>query len=350
MTNEHSNFRFGRLLLFAALLNIGPITLTACNSTDPGTPGDVTDSLIPAPTPTPTATPTATPTPIPTPTKKPTPTITPSPTPTPIPIPTATLSLGNIHKLKLRNDALQEYYLYLPTVGAQNAPIFVTVHGISENVEQHATLYKSFAEKYRAVLIAPHFPQTRYDDYQRLGRDGARADLALKSIVSEVRELTGASSGKFYLFGYSGGGQFCHRYAMAHPDDIARYAVGAAGWYTFPDTSVEYPQGTLNTGDLENVVFDPARYLRVPGAVFVGDLDTALDSSLNQSESINLQQGYTRFERGQRWIDEMSDAAQNSGLNSLFEFHSLPGCAHSFSSCMTTSKMGEGVFKWFFGY
>jgi len=335
---------FSKLPLAAILLILQPLILTACNGTDPVLPADVTTNPTDTPAPTSNPKPTVTPTP----TSTPKPTVTPTPTPTPTAPPG--LSLGVLHKLKLRVDVLQEYLLYLPTAGSQNAPIFVTVHGISENYVEHANLYKSFAEKYRVILIAPHFPQTRYDDYQRLGRDGARADLALKSIVHEVREISGASSGKFYLFGYSGGGQFSHRYAMAHPDDVARLAVGAAGWYTFPDSKIRYPQGTLNSGDLQNVVFDPNRYLRVPGAVFVGDLDNQQDSSLYSTDSINLQQGYNRFERGQNWIDAMSAAAQGIGINSLHEFHGLPGCAHSFSNCMTKSKMGEGVFKWFFGY
>lgn len=255
-----------------------------------------------------------------------------------------------MHRMQLREDPAQEYYLYLPTSGARNASIFVTVHGISENWDTHANLYQPFAETYGVVLISPHFPQTRYTDYQRLTSDnGERADYALQKIVKEVRELTQASTGKFYLFGYSGGAQFTHRYAMAHPEEIARYAVGAAGWYTFPDTTYTYPYGIRNTGQLPGVTFDPNHFLLVPGAVMVGDLDIELDSSLNQDAAVNAQQGTTRYERGQRWIEAMLTQASQRGLTTPYEFHSLPGCAHSFSDCMKKSGMGQTVFNWLFG-
>lgn len=98
-----------------------------------------------------------------------------------------------------------------------NRPIFVSVHGVSLNYQEHAQKFMPYAEKYGVVLVAPYFPEPPFDDYQRLGRtgQGSRADSALKNIITEVRELTYAQSGKLYLFGYSGGGQFTHRYAMA---------------------------------------------------------------------------------------------------------------------------------------
>jgi len=224
----------------------------------------------------------------------------------------------------------------------------VTVHGISENVDVHAQKFKPFAEKYGVILISPHFPASKFDDYQRLGRTGGRADLALKKITEEVRELTSTQREKIYLFGYSGGGQFTHRYAMAHPEDIERYAVGAAGWYTFPDDTVDYPQGTRESDELEDIVFNPNFYLRVPGAVMVGDLDVELDASLNQSAEITAQQGKNRYERGKRWIDAMSNEALKRGMSASFKFQTLNGCAHSFSNCMDKSKMGDAVFAWFF--
>jgi pimeloyl-ACP methyl ester carboxylesterase len=110
--------------------------------------------------------------------------------------------------------------------------------------KDHALKFASFAERYGVVLVAPLFPKDRFGDYQRLGRNGRgeRADQALNRILTEVGFLTGANIDKLYMFGYSGGGQFVHRYAMAYPQRTARIVVAAAGWYTFPDSAVNYPR------------------------------------------------------------------------------------------------------------
>jgi poly(3-hydroxybutyrate) depolymerase len=59
-------------------------------------------------------------------------------------------------------------------------------------------------------------------------------------IVAEVLSLTNASPGPLHLSGYSGGGQFVHRFMLVHPGRVARVAVGAAGWYTFPDPALDW--------------------------------------------------------------------------------------------------------------
>ena len=134
------------------------------------------------------------------------------------------LVTGRVLHMTLRSNPDQQYLLYLPTTGAKDAPIFVSVHGISRTVEEHATRFAPYAERYRVVLVAPYFPKKIFPDYQRLGRvgQGDRADQVLQKIVTEVGELTGAHNDKLYLFGYSGGAQFVHRYMLAFPERVAK--------------------------------------------------------------------------------------------------------------------------------
>ena len=257
---------------------------------------------------------------------------------------------GRILKLNSRNDSCLSYYLYLPTSGTSGAPIFVSVHGISGNAKEHAESFRELAEKHGIVLIAPRFSLPRFKDYQRLGRGrrGVRADLALNAVVREVGEMTSANSDGIYLFGYSGGGQFVHRYAMAYPERVMAYVVGAAGWYTFPDGDVRYPRGLLGNGGLTGASFNLNDFLRVRAAVMVGDRDIRQGRSLNKSPEISEHQGLNRFERGRRWVDAMNSAAQRSKLGARFEFHVLPRCRHSFSRSMDRGEMGRRVFEWLF--
>lgn len=258
---------------------------------------------------------------------------------------------GVVSKQILGDATRQEYFLYVPQRGGANAPVFITVHGISRNAREHAERFASFAERYGVVLIAPDFSQDSFPDYQRLGRKdkGERADLALDRIVAEVGRLTGAQTGKLFLFGYSGGAQFVHRYTLAHPERVAKVVLGAPGWYTFPDSTVKYPRGIVQTKHLPGVTFDLARFLTIPTCVLVGERDVRQDVALNKSPKIAQQQGPTRLARGERWIAAMTRAAEAQGLKTSYTFHTLPRSRHSFTQNMKRGRMGEMVFDCLFG-
>ena len=261
------------------------------------------------------------------------------------------LVTGQVLHMTLRSNPDQQYLLYLPTTGPKDAPIFVTVHGISRNVEEHATRFAPYAERYRVVLVAPYFPKKNFPDYQRLGRvgQGDRADQVLQKIVTEVGELTGARSDKLYLFGYSGGAQFVHRYMLAFPERVAKLVVGAAGWYTFPDPHLSYPKGIKPSPQLPGDAFVADEFLQVPACVVVGKQDVNREANLDQAPGIDRHQGYTRVERGRNWIAAMQKAAREKGYATPYVFRTVPRTAHSFTQSMRRGKMGDMVFECLFG-
>jgi len=250
-----------------------------------------------------------------------------------------------------RADPEQEYFVYVPAQGGRDAPLFVAVHGISRNALEHATLLSRYADEYGVVLLAPHFTEERNDDYQRLGRAGRsarRADVVLDDLVAEVASMTGAAADKIYLFGFSGGAQFAHRYAMAHPERVARAVVAAPGWYTFPDETVPYPYGIGASADFQDVRFDPDRFLRVPMAVVVGERDVT-NQSLRRNPEVDRQQGVTRLERAKNWVAAMRAAAVARGLEPLVSFESVPDMPHSFAQFVREGGLGERTFLALFG-
>lgn len=258
---------------------------------------------------------------------------------------------GVVSRRTLPDDPSQRYFIYVPHRGGDKAPIFITVHGISRNAREHAERFAHLAERYGAVLIAPHFLKDRFPDYQRLGRTGKgeRADTVLDRIVADVGRLTGARTDKLYLFGYSGGAQFVHRYTFAYPERVAGLVLGAPGWYTFPDSELKYPRGIRPSRHLPGVVFDPARFLAIPTCVLVGERDVRQDKALNKATAIEQQQGTTRMERAEHWIAAMTRAAQAQGFKTSYTFHPLPRSRHSFTQSMVRGGMGERVFDCLFG-
>jgi pimeloyl-ACP methyl ester carboxylesterase len=263
----------------------------------------------------------------------------------------APLVRGQVLARRIGEDAAQAYFLYIPHQLESGARLFVTVHGISRNAAEHAARFAPFAEKYGVVLVAPLFPADRFPDYQRLGLKSAdeQSRLALERIIGEVGALTGADTGKIYLFGHSGGGQFVHRYAMSNPQRVAKYVVSAAGWYTLPDPSLSYPVGIGSPTSLPNLAFDPSQFLRLPACVMVGERDVKRDRSLRVSKLVDSLEGETRLQRAKSWVSAMSRAAEARGLATAYELHIVPRADHKFSHMMGRGAMGGVVFDCLFG-
>jgi dienelactone hydrolase len=226
--------------------------------------------------------------------------------------------------------------------------MFISVLGISRNASEHAHVFHRPAERYGVVLVAPLFSPDRFPDYQRLGQKGRgeRADRMLDRIVAEGGHLTGASANKLYFFGYSGGGQFVHRY-MAHPQRVAAAGIAAVGWYTFPDPNLKFPAGIGKTRSLPDVSFNPDRLLTVPACVFAGD--SPQNWPLRKPERVGEYQETARIDRGQQWVEAMTEAARARGLDTRYSFQTYPRAAHSFARSVKRGKIYRLVFECLFG-
>lgn len=261
---------------------------------------------------------------------------------------------GIVQRLHLADDPRATYFIYLPRRLRPGAPIVVSVHGISRNAREHAERFAPFAEATGSVLVAPLFTEQRFAGYQRLqaDRDGVPPDRWLLRVVDDVAARSGADSRRLYLFGYSGGGQFVHRFALAHPDRVARYAIGAAGWYTFPDEQRRFPLGlrapTDGADEHAPGPFALDAFLHLPGVVLVGELDRTADDALRESGRVVRQQGDNRLTRGRNWVAAVREAAHDRGLPAPVRFETLPHAPHSFTRSMVDGGMGARVFAHFF--
>ena len=259
------------------------------------------------------------------------------------------LPRGQVLRRAREDDPARQYFLRVPIAARPAAPVFVGVHGISRNGNEVANLFARHCDQVGAVLVAPYFSHGHSADYQRLGRTGRgpRADAALHAILEEVAWLTGASTARIHLFGFSGGAQFAHRYAMAHPQRVARAVVAASGWYTFPDSRTRFPYGIRSSRDLPGVRFDPEEFLRVPITVIVGDRDTSSEDLRSTRRA--SRQGADRVERARNWVEAMRAAARACRYDPVVTLDLIPGGDHSFASLMESGGLGERVFAALFG-
>ncbi|MET0295574.1 MAG: alpha/beta hydrolase [Phenylobacterium sp.] len=247
------------------------------------------------------------------------------------------------HRLTGQNEAA--YFLFVPSEVQPGAPIMVSVHGVNRNAAEHAFRFREEAARRGAVLIAPLFEKEYYGGYQQLVcRNGARSDEALLRIVDSVSRSTHADGEKVHLFGYSGGAQFAHRFAMLHPERIKVAVVGAAGWYTYPDQSLAYPAGLGESEALPGLNFRPEAAAAANYVVVVGERDVKRGSALRQSDDLDASQGADRVERGRRWIEAMGRLQAELQAPGTAEFIVAPGLGHSFRKLANRRRRRNVIF------
>ncbi len=241
----------------------------------------------------------------------------------------------------------QLFYLYVPQAvldDPANSRILVAVHGENGRLESYdgeriarlsGMRWAGLAERNNWVVLTPQFDESRFDDdYQRLNLDGAlRADLRLHQLVDLVGELLPQiGTERLLLFGFAGGGEFVHRYAMLHPGRVERAVAAGTGWYTYPDPDLPYPLGVRGDSLPADLGFDGEAFAAVPLLLLVGESDAAGGAFTRATtrggqryDLVDLQ-GATRSERARNWADAVSriEAAAIPGLR----FEILPATGH----------------------
>lgn len=260
------------------------------------------------------------------------------------------IATGKVIKRRLEGMLPLDYYVYAPASGQRHDRVFISIHGISRNAEQQLHGFAAQAEAWGAVMIAPLFPASSFPSYQRLGTSAheQRADLALDQVLQDAGAWLGITPRPLHIFGFSGGGQFLHRYAMFYPDRLAKMVLGAPGWYTFPDPERQYPLGLRSGGEWPHLRFTPRKFLQIPTLVLVGDEDDVRDEDLNTARRIESFQGLNRVERGQRWINAMRSLARAYNIPSDYRFETVPNASHAFESYLAYPPFGELVFRFLF--
>ncbi|OIQ85182.1 hypothetical protein GALL_329740 [mine drainage metagenome] len=247
------------------------------------------------------------------------------------------------------NLGVLRYRFQLAPRADAGAGLLVAVHGVRRNAAEQ---WDAFAEQARQApchLLVPCFDEKSYPDYQRLGRPerGQRADLHLIALVARLADQHGFDPADLRLFGHSGGAQFVHRFVMAHPELVHRYALSAAGWYTFPDDTLDYPLGTHHL-PARFPRFDPQRYLRVPGRVFVGEREHAQSPLLRRGDAVDTAQGCDRRDRARRWVGAMREAARTHAMPPVLDLVELPDAAHSFRAMVKRTALAARVIDYLF--
>ncbi len=236
-------------------------------------------------------------------------------------------------------------WLALPTEPVPRAVPVVAVHGIRRASRDQARAFAERAARLGRPVVAPLFDEASFPSYQRaVGRD--RADLALLGLLDALGREGVCDPARIELFGYSGGGQFAHRFAWLYPHRVDRLTVAAAGWYTFP-AAAPFPYGLGTAAEKRafsrHLAANLRDFLGLPITVAVGSDDDVVDAHTRRGPVIDAQQGRTRLQRAHRWSAALEDRARSLGLEPRVALHVLADCGHDFRQCVAVGRLGRLV-------
>jgi poly(3-hydroxybutyrate) depolymerase len=231
-----------------------------------------------------------------------------------------------------RYDQRFSYCLYVPEdLGPAKAPLVVIQHGTERNFLLYRDHLASFADEHGVVVLAPLFPAGIVDpgdlhNFKFIEYEGIRFDRVLLAMVDEVAARYPVDADAFYLHGFSGGGQFAHRFLYLHPDRLAGVSIGAPGRITQLDDSLPWWLGTKDFAQRFGQPIDVDALRRVPVLMVVGDQDVDTWEIDNPGES-NWMAGVE--ETGETRIERLRTLERNFVAHSIeVRFVLVPGVAH----------------------
>lgn len=218
-------------------------------------------------------------------------------------------------------------------------PVLVALHGISRNAAEIASRFAAHPAFEGVSIVAPLFTRERFGKYQQLltrKADETPSDVGLVGLLASLKPELGGGVERILLFGFSGGAQMAHRFAMFHPDKVARLCVVSAGWYCMPVPDLPYPYGIGNDSGQPQV---QARFVDIPTAVMVGNRDTRVDASVRQDALILQHQGRNRLRRARAWVRSVEKFGKMHGRPARIRLLTLPAMSHDFSDCARNGNL-----------
>ncbi|KAF5388785.1 hypothetical protein D9757_005676 [Collybiopsis confluens] len=252
------------------------------------------------------------------------------------------MSLRSIHSTF---DPRFSFSIYIPDSAKTRLPLVVVVHGISREVDGYMEGMRSLCEQHACALLCPLFPEgvpnpKHKNSYKELYSSKTRFDTILLSIIDQAAQSWELYTEQFYLHGFSGGGQFVHRFMYLHPDRLAAVSIGAPGRLTAPDLQSPWPEGIADVQQvfaLPEIQFDKMASIPVQFVIGERDVKTSMIEGMKDPTKFEMEAGQTRMERI-RWLKA---AWETVGIAS--ELTVVSGAGHDGLKCLSavTEWLGQ---------
>jgi len=238
------------------------------------------------------------------------------------------------------------YSLYVPEQydedNNKSYNLAVIVHGSLRNAQEYRDEFIDFAERTNTVILSPLFPggitnKWESDSYKFVRVDGEKFDIVLLEMIEEVgEEFKKVNIEKFLMHGYSGGGQFAHRFFYFHPERLAGVSIGAPGNVTLLD------QGKFWYEGVKDVPINIKEMQKVNVFMIVGKKDNETWMIDDKEAPYWIKEfqrsGVNRRER----LSSLCRTFRNKKIN--VEYYELEGVAHEgFKVTSNVKKFFESV-------
>jgi predicted peptidase len=236
-----------------------------------------------------------------------------------------------------RMDQRFSYCCYIPSGYQQNSgrryPLTVLIHGSLRNADILRDEFIDFAEDNQCVLLAPMFPcgieePGDMHNYKHVLYRGIRFDLLVLDMIEEISALYRLETNRVLMHGFSGGGQFVHRFFYLHPERLLGVSIGAPGTVTMPDEGSDWWVGTRRMKEIFGRSFAPQAMRQVPVQLVVGSEDKETSDVAVKPTSVFWMDGIN--DTGETRVDRLralEKALLALGIEPRFDV--VPGVAHN---------------------
>ncbi len=222
-------------------------------------------------------------------------------------------------------------------------PVVFAFHGGCRNGHVARDHWRSAAEDYGALMLAPSFSRTDFpraagyqlggviDPHTGLAREPDQRTFAvIEPLFALLREALGLERETFAMAGHSAGAQFVHRYVMVTPDhNVHAAAIANAGWYTLPHGDVAWPYG-IDGAPVDEALVE--RYLAMPLVLVLGQLDNDPNDPVLRKTPEATAQGPHRLARGRAAFAFARAQAEARGVTFGWRLVEVPGVGHDGSA------------------
>jgi len=178
-----------------------------------------------------------------------------------------------------RLDPRFGYVAHVPRAVGRSLETLVVIHGSDFRHEVMCRYFVALAEETGCVVLAPLFAPAGGaanpdpNGFKFLRSSHADYDRVLLDLVEVAGERLACARERFFLFGFSGGAQFAHRFLYVHPTRLNAVSIAAPGMVTLIDPARPAWVGTQGLGALCGNDLDLPQVQRVAVQLLVGSDD-----------------------------------------------------------------------------
>lgn len=230
---------------------------------------------------------------------------------------------------------------------AAKAPLVIVAHGSDRDA---AGMLEAMREGLggRAVsILAPLFAseidgEDHSDGYKFLVSAGIDYISVTKSMIAAASRL-GGGFGSVYLFGFSGGAQFAHRYALFCASELSGLVVASPGNVTLLDETLEWWPGLGGAAAAIGRATDIASLRKLPVGIIIGSEDRAggLVARPAGAPHGSLYEGVAGASRLER-AHSLSQSLRSHDIQTVL--HEIEGVGHELRP--VTLKAAELIARW----